>query len=192
MSSSIMGPTTLAVALCLVVATVASAESATTSAAASSSDPSAAAVVVQTQQGEVVGTVEEVDGIRINAFRGIPYAADTSGENRWRAPQDPEPWSEPFDASNFGPICPQDSSFYGSYVSYRAATPSALLFPPYADKSLQVPQAIQTLDGDINAYAAFMNNIVVNEDCLRINVYTPAAPPSGDASWPVMFRVHGG
>ena len=182
MSSSIMGPTTLAVALCLVVATVASAESATTSAAASSSDPSAAAVVVQTQQGEVVGTIEEVDGIRINAFRGIPYAADTSGENRWRAPQDPEPWSEPFDASNFGPICPQDSSFYGSYVSYRAATPSALLFPPYADKSLQVPQAIQTLDGDINAYAAFMNNIVVNEDCLRINVYTPAAPPSGDAS----------
>merc|ERR1719463_82435 len=94
--------------------------------------------------------VEEVDGIRIRAFRGIPYAADTSGENRWRAPQ--------------------DSRFYMNYV----------------------PQAIQTLDGDVNAYAPFMNNIVMSEDCLRINVYTPAAPPSGDASWPVMFRVHGG
>ena len=127
MSSSIMGPTTLAVALCLVVATVASAESATTSAAASSSDPSAAAVVVQTQQGEVVGTVEEVDGIRIRAFRGIPYAADTSGENRWRAPQDPEPWSEPFDASDFGPICPQERSFYVNYGESTSSSPFSTL-----------------------------------------------------------------
>ncbi len=181
-----MRPTTLAAALCVVLAaavTIVTARQGPTldprvrqrapervMAASSSSDPS---VVVQTQQGEVVGTVEEVDGIRIRAFRGIPYAADTSGENRWRAPQDPEPWSEPFDASAFGPICPQSESWYMNMV----------------------PRAIEGLDGDLEAYTNNrFNSLVESEDCLRINVYTPASkPPPGDApSWPVMFRIHEG
>ena len=63
--------------------------------------------VVETKSGPVEGLIEEFNGIKGYSFRGIPYAADTSGNNRWRAPQDIEPWVENFDASSFGPQCPQ-------------------------------------------------------------------------------------
>ena len=44
------------------------------------------------------------------AFKGIPYAASTAGENRWKAPQDPEVWSRDANiGSEWGPICPQDN-----------------------------------------------------------------------------------
>ena len=44
--------------------------------------------VVETKSGPVEGLIEEFNGIKGYSFRGIPYAADTSGNNRWRAPQD--------------------------------------------------------------------------------------------------------
>merc|ERR1711959_885333 len=63
------------------------------------SDPS----VVSTTAGKVQGEV--VDGIY--TFKGIPYAADTGGANRWTAPKDPEPWSDVRDATTFMDRCPQ-------------------------------------------------------------------------------------
>jgi carboxylesterase 2 len=42
----------------------------------------------------------------VAAFLGIPYAADTAYENRWKAPQPREPWNETLNASTFGPACP--------------------------------------------------------------------------------------
>ena len=62
---------------------------------------------VMTQNGPVEGLVEQFEDFEGYSFKGIPYAADTSGENRWRAPQDRESWTENFDASSFGPQCPQ-------------------------------------------------------------------------------------
>ncbi|KAI1261629.1 Alpha/Beta hydrolase protein [Xylariaceae sp. FL1019] len=40
-------------------------------------------------------------------FLGIPYAATTGGENRWKAPQDVAKSCKQIDATAYGPTCPQ-------------------------------------------------------------------------------------
>lgn len=40
-------------------------------------------------------------------WQGIPYGGDTSGENRWQAPTDPQPWSETLDATQAGVVALQ-------------------------------------------------------------------------------------
>jgi len=44
---------------------------------------------------------------RITVFKGIPFAADTSGENRWRPPQPAEDWEGVRECYEFGPISMQ-------------------------------------------------------------------------------------
>jgi para-nitrobenzyl esterase len=66
------------------------------------------------------GLVRECAAARagdVRVFRGIPYAASTSGANRWRAPQPVEPWDDIRPCNEFGPACPQppyakDSVYY--------------------------------------------------------------------------------
>lgn len=59
--------------------------------------------VVDTGHGPVRG---RDDGV-VKVWRGIRYAAAPVGELRWRAPEPPQPWSEPRDATRVGPACPQ-------------------------------------------------------------------------------------
>ena len=54
--------------------------------------------------GEVVGFKSE-NGAHV--WRGVPYAADTSGENRWRAPRPVAPWAGTREVISFAPACPQ-------------------------------------------------------------------------------------
>ena len=56
-----------------------------------------------TEHGPVVG----VRGDGYQAFLGIPYAAPPVGALRWRAPQPPEPWTEPRIVSRAPPRCVQ-------------------------------------------------------------------------------------
>ncbi len=63
------------------------------------SDP----LVVQTTSGPVAGL--EVN--RARAFLGIPFAAPPVGDLRWRPPQPPDAWEEPFDATARGLECHQ-------------------------------------------------------------------------------------
>lgn len=58
---------------------------------------------VAIDSGVVVGT----DDAGVLSFKGIPYAAPPAGDLRWMPPVPPKPWSDPRDASSFGPICPQ-------------------------------------------------------------------------------------
>ena len=44
---------------------------------------------------------------RITVFKGIPFADDTSGENRWRAPQPAKDWEGVRDCYEFAPITMQ-------------------------------------------------------------------------------------
>ena len=44
---------------------------------------------------------------RITVFKGIPYADDPSGENRWRAPQKAKSWEGIRECYAFGPITMQ-------------------------------------------------------------------------------------
>jgi para-nitrobenzyl esterase len=61
-------------------------------------------LIVDVTGGHVEGVLRR--GMRM--WRGIPYAASTAGENRFRAPQPVEPWSGVRSAAEFGPVAPQD------------------------------------------------------------------------------------
>ena len=63
-------------------------------------------LLVQTDAGPVRGfTPEGSDDIA--AFLGIPFAQAPEGDMRWRPPITVEPWTEPLEASEYRPICPQ-------------------------------------------------------------------------------------
>ncbi|USW58730.1 Putative carboxylesterase, type B, alpha/Beta hydrolase [Septoria linicola] len=55
-------------------------------------------------QGRILGTR---DSHNSSVFLGIPYAATTGGANRWRPPQDLSTSTETFNATEYGPTCPQ-------------------------------------------------------------------------------------
>jgi para-nitrobenzyl esterase len=55
-------------------------------------------------QGELVGFIEE-NGAHV--WRGVPFGADTSGENRWRAPHPAPSWDGVRTATKFAPVCAQ-------------------------------------------------------------------------------------
>ncbi len=59
--------------------------------------------VAETAYGPVRGT----DDGAVMSFKGVRYAAPPVGELRFRAPQPPQPWTEPADATRFGAVCPQ-------------------------------------------------------------------------------------
>ena len=61
--------------------------------------------IAETESGRVQG-YPGTDA-RITVFKGIPYAAPTSGRNRWRAPQPAEKWDGIRKCYEFGPITMQ-------------------------------------------------------------------------------------
>ncbi|KAI1324459.1 alpha/beta-hydrolase [Xylariaceae sp. FL0255] len=50
----------------------------------------------------------------VTVWRGIPFAADTGGANRFRPPQPAAPWNTTLIASDFGPPCPAGTTPPGS------------------------------------------------------------------------------
>ena len=117
------------------------------------------------QVGEDVAVVETTNGkVRgyvlrgIHHFLGMPYGADTSGDNRFMPPQKPKPWTDVYPALWWGNSAPQsmDNRYQNKHASFRD----------------------------------HWNYDDVSEDCLRINVFTPA---TGDGKKrPVLFWLHGG
>ena len=118
--------------------------------------------VVKTTNGSVQGLVEN----GIQTFKGIRYGAPPVGPLRFLPPQKPEPWTGAADATAFGPPAIQMAN--GAIASPRTdfARELATIFP--------VPAEIKT----------------ANEDCLFLNVWTPAVKDSGNR--PVMVWLHGG
>jgi para-nitrobenzyl esterase len=66
-------------------------------------------LIAVTDKGFVRGT--EVNDVR--QFRGIPYAAPPTGDNRWRPPQPAARWQGIRDASEFAPHCAQLGGAFG-------------------------------------------------------------------------------
>lgn len=76
--------------------------------------------VIQTTYGPVQGfkyfnqtelnTYFDTNTSTVAAFLGIPFAADTAYQNRWKAPQPRESWNKTLIADSFGPPCPSSSN----------------------------------------------------------------------------------
>lgn len=76
---------------------------------------------IQTTYGPVQGfqyftnqteleTLFGVSESNVAAFLGVPFAASTAYQNRWKAPQPREPWNETLIADSFGTPCPSPST----------------------------------------------------------------------------------
>ena len=63
--------------------------------------------IVHTTLGVVSGVVLDADNRNVSAYLGIPYAAPPIGDLRFAKPQPADPWTGIFDASDYGPDCPQ-------------------------------------------------------------------------------------
>ena len=114
---------------------------------AASSAAAGAAPEVATRSGVVRGTAT-ADG-RVRVFKGIPYAATTAGEFRWKEPRPAAPWKGAREAAQYGPQCMQG--------------------PIFPDITFPGPPS---------------------EDCLSVNLWTPAKGAS--ERLPVMVWIHGG
>ena len=116
---------------------------------------------VHLDSGSVSGLPATEAGIRI--FKGIPFAAPPVGELRWRAPQPAAHWDGVRKAEQFGPNCT------GGAAGGRGGG---------KDK------------GPAPAKAASPAGPGASEDCLYVNVWTPAKA-AGDRL-PVMVWSYGG
>ncbi|WP_369254102.1 carboxylesterase/lipase family protein [Streptomyces sp. R35] len=79
---------------------------------------------VRIDTGLVSGTAAKLSGV--TAYLGIPYAASTAGENRWRPPQPAASWSGVRKADAFGDIPPQMSMGPGGSSSTPAQSEDCL------------------------------------------------------------------
>jgi len=97
-------------------------------------------------------------------FRGIPFAAPPTGDDRWRPPLPHAPRQGVQDATRFGPACPQlqgNPNFYRYIAERFGASPDVI--PAMED---------------------------ISEDCLYLNVWTQNA--GGGDKLPVMVWIYGG
>jgi para-nitrobenzyl esterase len=117
------------------------------------------APVAETAYGRVAG---RRDGGAL-VFRGIPYGAPTSGDRRFRPPEPPEPWTLVRPAAAFGPSSPPTLTDADRVHFARSPT--------------------------WREYAGYDRDLPFSEDCLRVNVWTPALD---EGRRPVVVWLHGG
>ena len=120
--------------------------------------------IVAVSDGQVRGVVTE-DG-EVEVYAGIPYAKPPVGEFRWKAPQDPEPWSGVLEADYFAPMSMQPTN-------------------------LPIYDSLAQIIGYHDYKIRFDDNWTapVSEDSLYLNIWKPAGDVSG---LPVIVFIHGG
>ncbi|EDO46238.1 predicted protein, partial [Nematostella vectensis] len=130
-------------------------------------------VIINTKYGKVLGLAQTLASAqgparKINKFLGIPYAQQPIGDLRFKPPQPLKPWKEKiYNATSFGNICVQSKLYFEFLKSSIRRT-----WPDFSKKNMR-------------------------EDCLNLNIYTPAWPDISDSvqtrkAYPVLFYIHGG
>jgi len=93
----------------------------------------AASTTTEVEQGNLIGFIAD-NGAHV--WRGVHYAADTSGENRWRAPRPAPAWDSTRKATDFAPACPQIATPFTPIASWTNGTlegsEDCLIFDIYA------------------------------------------------------------
>ena len=167
--------------------------------AATVSVPAAVPDPVRLDTGSISGTTGASGEIRI--FRGVPYAAPPTGALRWKAPQPVAKWEGIRKADEYGARCFQGGGGGGAgrggagggggrrggAAGDQAAAPTA----PGRDG---VPAAGQRRggagrQGGQAPPAGVGAQQATSEDCLFLNVWTPAK--SASDRLPVMVWIHG-
>lgn len=118
---------------------------------------------VTLDQGTFVGVPAGV----ANKFLGIPFAKPPTGDLRFRLPVPNDPYSGTHDAISFGLACPQQEM--------KLSLPSAVI-SNISEFIVETVAAVVTPFG---------------EDCLTLNVWTPANVPAG-TKLPVVAWIFGG
>src|SRR5471030_1842079 len=121
--------------------------------------------VADTQYGKVRGFVSG----DVFTFKGIPYGANTGGENRWLPAKAPKPWSGEFPALIYGPNCPQNLHSWDRPLAQQGA----------GDASWGSIEQTFIQDWD-DGYQG--------EDMLKLNIWSPSLT----GKRPVMVYFHGG
>jgi para-nitrobenzyl esterase len=117
--------------------------------------------VVKTNHGEMHGVELEGKFEGITLFKGIPYAKPPIGELRWKPPADPDKWEGVFACNTYRQPC-QQRKFYGD-IDMKTIVDEDYYFDGYP---------------------------LMSEDCLYINICTPAQ--KAGEKLPVYIWFHGG
>jgi para-nitrobenzyl esterase len=72
--------------------------------------------VARLESGKIRGEAVDVNGTKVEVFRGIPFAAPPVGKLRWRPPQPVKPWKGVRESIAFAPACLQPSELSYGYV----------------------------------------------------------------------------
>ncbi len=106
------------------------------------------------------GRIQGLINAGIRQFKGVPYGAATGGRNRFLPPKPAAAWRGVRECFGYGPVSPQ------------------------------VPTPMTDAYGRLIQFDLAVAEGGMGEDCLRLNIWTPALRDG--AKRPVMVSIHGG
>lgn len=158
--------------------------------AACSSKPKAPVTPVAAQEtlteiasGGIVGFVE-ANGAYV--WRGVPFAADTSGANRWRSPKPAPQWDGTKSMTAFGDVCAQIATPFTPIESFENWTLEgsedclkADIYAPSDAKGKSLPVMVWIHGGSNVSGASQLyqgHNLAVNEDVIIVSIQYRLGP----------------